>query len=120
MQMLRPFFFRSGTQPFPQSFRALRAGEQSVQQGSQVQPGTPRYNRQRAALADFLNSFPAFTRVFPGSGVSSGFDFVQQVMPNAGQFFSGWLGGPYAEFAVDRDRIAVDDLSVEARGDFKR
>src|SRR5260370_41201035 len=42
------------------------------------------------------------------------------MMAHAGLFFRSWLGSSNAKFAVDRHRIAVDDLPMETGCEFQR
>ena len=42
------------------------------------------------------------------------------MMRRAGTFFERWLGGANFEFAIDGDRIAVNDFAIEAFGDGER
>ena len=91
-----------------------------MQQGPEIKTSPANHNRKRAAGADFLDDLSSSSRVFSGSRVASRINNIEQMMRSAGLFFRSGLGRADAEFAIERDRVAVHDLAVEAGSEFQR
>ena len=87
MQMRRAPLLRVQTQAFAQLLRAWRSGEQTLEQGSQIQPRAPCHNRQIAALCDLVQRRARTARVIACGKRFAGRDNIEQMMGSKGSFF---------------------------------
>src|ERR1700683_385796 len=86
MKVIGAACVRTFSQPLPQFFRALRAGEKSFEQGAQVESGSSHQDRQVSPRFDLVKHLPRLAGVVAGSDMAGGRDAIEQVMPSTGPF----------------------------------
>jgi len=118
--MLRAALLDSLPQAIAQLFRALRAGEQSFEESSQIKPGASAHDRQPASRRNLTHNLPGHPRIFTGRNRGRGIHAIEQVVRNFGARRSARLGRTDLEITVHGYRIAVDYLAAGFAGDRQR
>ena len=110
------------TQALAQVLRALRPREKALQQRTQVKAGSTDHDRQLAATGDPGNRCSRLPSVFARGEGFAGIGYVDQVMWNQFTFGAGRLCGANLKVAIDRNRIAANDLTLKPlrQGDCQR
>src|ERR1700736_1738385 len=98
----------------PELFRALRSLEQTLQQGTKVEPGPTGNDRQLAAGGDRRNRGASIAFVLARAVLVRRRDDIDAVMGNAGSLRRAGFGGANLEIAVDGNGVAAHDLAQRA------
>jgi len=99
---------------------ASRSWEESSRQRTVVEACTANDNRQAAARLNVSDDLRRVARVLRRCVHLGGFGNVDQVMGNGASIGISHLVGADVEPAIDRGRVAVDNLALERFGERKR
>ena len=113
VQVGGPILVGSFSQTLAQLFRTLRPGEKSIEKGPQVEASASDHDGRVAALLDLLERLARLTRILSRSDVGGRLNDVEQMMRGAGTFFAAGLRSADLEFAIHRDRVAIDDFALK-------
>ena len=125
MQVLGAVLLRAAAQFVAQLFGALRARKKSFKQSAQIESGSSADDGQAFPLlgfpqSDLAQNLPRLAGIISGANVGERIHAIQQVMRNLGSLRRAGFGRADFKFAVHRNRVAVDDFSVEAARDRER
>ena len=108
---------RDGLQPRPQRRVLAGPGKQPSRQRPIVEPGPADQNRHAAARQDVADRGGRVARVVGGAVFGGRLDDVDEMVRDAALIGDRHLVGADVEAAVDRRRIAVDDLAAKPLGE---
>ena len=91
----------------------LRPGKQAFEQRAQIQASTADHDRQMTALRNLANRRPRLPGILAGGERLTRFGDIDQVMRNSAAIFARRLGSPDLEVAINRNRVATDNLAGE-------
>jgi hypothetical protein len=103
----------SAREPIAQGVNARRAGDQPVQQCTQVEPGSSHDHGYVAAGGDIGQCGAAKALVVPGGKHLVRIQNVDQMVADPTAVLGRGFCGPDVEVSIQLDRIAVDDLTAE-------
>ena len=100
-------------------------GKKSFQQSAKIESGASADDGQVSSRLAFAQSYlaqnlPRLARIFSRANVGERIHAIQQMMRNFRALRRTRLGRADVKFAVHRNRVAVDDFSVEAPRDRQR
>ena len=107
-------------EPSSQGLTPGGAGEEAVEQGTQVEPRAPHHQRQIPPLVDSRQNPSTQRHVLSGRELLVRIEKIDQMVRDAGLFGLENLGGADIQKPVDLNRIATEDLTLESTGKAKR
>jgi hypothetical protein len=107
-------------QAVAQRLIAYRSFKEAFEQGAQVEAGASGENRKPAAAGYFRDGGTRQARVFAGGEELVRIQDIDQMMRNITALGEGQLGSADIEVAIDLQRVAIDDFSVELLGNEER
>ena len=121
MQVLGPILLGAGAQSVAQLFGPLRTGKKSFEQRAKIESGSSADDGQVFLTQYYLaQNPPRLASIFSGANIGERIHAIQQVMRNFRALRRTGLGRADFKFAVHRNRVAVDDFTVEAARDGQR
>ena len=103
-------------EPIPQRLVGAGTGKQAPHERPVVEPGAADQNREPPAPVHVADGGGRIARVLRGGIDLGGVGNVDEVVRDALPVAGGHLVGADVEAAVDRGRVAVEDLAVELAG----
>src|SRR5271157_700042 len=110
MKIIRPDFVGARAQAVTKFVGALRAGEQTFEQGAQVKAGAAYHDWKTPPSCDLGQRRTRLARVLASRKGPAGLGDIDQVMRNAGPIVAWRLGSADFEVAIHSNRIATNNL----------
>src|SRR5437899_2296406 len=105
--MRRTFLSGSLVQTLAQFLGTLRADEESLQKGAEIQSGSANHNRQSLPRLDLSQHVAGLARVFSGGDVARRINKIEQMVGSAGALGERWFCRTNLELTIHGDRIAI-------------